>query len=110
MQWQAGYARTCQEDAVSSTTPEDQLARIQAALFAGRKIEAIKLYREATGTDLAEAKERVEAMEAELRQGQPDRFAARPSGQGCMAVALVALTMAAVLAALIWLFGRMLGW
>jgi len=96
---------------VSSPTPEAQLARIQAALFAGRKIEAIKVYREATGASLAEAKERVEAMEAELRRDQPDRFAARPAGQGCSGVLLVvALSMAVVLAAVVLLFGKLPRW
>ena len=40
----------------------DQRAQIAAALQAGKKIEAIKLMREATGMGLAEAKAAVEAM------------------------------------------------
>ena len=40
------------------------------ALRRGAKIEAIKLYREATGTGLAEAKSVVEALEQSLRTGQ----------------------------------------
>jgi ribosomal protein L7/L12 len=39
---------------------------IEAAIRAGRKIEAIKLYREAFGTDLKGAKDAVEALEARL--------------------------------------------
>lgn len=57
---------------MSNATPEQQLARIQAALFEGRKIEAIKLYRQATGVGLAEAKERIDAKEVQLRQSQHD--------------------------------------
>ncbi|MCT2398379.1 ribosomal protein L7/L12 [Novosphingobium mangrovi (ex Huang et al. 2023)] len=38
-------------------------AEIEAAIAEGRKIEAIKLLREATGMGLKEAKEAVEAME-----------------------------------------------
>ena len=42
----------------------DDVLRIRAELAAGRKIEAIKLYREASGAGLAEAKRAVEALEA----------------------------------------------
>ena len=95
---------------MTSATPEELLARIQAALFAGQKIEAIRLYREATGASLSEAKARVESMEAELRQSQPGRFATPPTQQGCVAVVLVGLVMAAVLAVVFWLVGQILGW
>jgi ribosomal protein L7/L12 len=40
------------------------LADIRGHIAAGRKIEAIKLYRDATGAGLAEAKEAVELIEA----------------------------------------------
>ncbi len=43
--------------------PPDVRAKIAAALQAGKKIEAIKLMREASGMGLAEAKAAVEAME-----------------------------------------------
>ncbi|HZY40404.1 MAG TPA: hypothetical protein VFF59_00230 [Anaerolineae bacterium] len=39
---------------------------IEAAIRSGRKIEAIKRYREAFGTDLKGAKDAVEALEARL--------------------------------------------
>jgi hypothetical protein len=54
--------------------PEAQ-AQIQAALFRGQKIEAIRLFRECTGAGLAEAKLAVEQLEAKLRAAEPDRFA-----------------------------------
>jgi ribosomal protein L7/L12 len=41
---------------------DGQLAQIRAALATGNKIEAIKLYRAATGVGLKEAKDAVEAM------------------------------------------------
>jgi ribosomal protein L7/L12 len=41
----------------------DTLTRVTALLAAGQKIEAIKLYREATGVDLKAAKDAVEALE-----------------------------------------------
>jgi ribosomal protein L7/L12 len=43
---------------------QDLLDGIRAHIAAGRKIEAIKLYREATGAGLAEAKRAVELIEA----------------------------------------------
>ncbi len=54
--------------------PNDDLERIRAALTAGNKIQAIKLYREATGAGLAEAKKAVEAFEV------GGTFEASPSG------------------------------
>jgi ribosomal protein L7/L12 len=50
-----------QFDPFAAVTPE-----VMAALREGRKIEAIKLYRQATGADLAEAKEIIE--EAQRRR------------------------------------------
>jgi ribosomal protein L7/L12 len=40
-------------------------AEIAASLSAGRKIEAIKLYREAYGTDLKDAKDAVDTLQAQ---------------------------------------------
>ncbi|MGD0897024.1 MAG: acylphosphatase [Thermoguttaceae bacterium] len=50
-----------------SSEAEPLLAQIQTLLAEGRKIEAIKRYREATGAGLAAAKEMVEAIE----RGEP---------------------------------------
>jgi hypothetical protein len=61
---------------MNTPIPEDNLAAIKTALFAGRKIEAIKLYREFTEAGLADAKNAVEKMEAELRAASPERFKA----------------------------------
>jgi ribosomal protein L7/L12 len=41
-------------------------AEIEAAIRAGRKIEAIKLYRETYGTDLKSAKDAVDALQLRL--------------------------------------------
>ena len=43
-------------------------AGIVAALHAGQKIEAIKLYREAYGTDLKDAKDALDAWQAQQAQ------------------------------------------
>jgi hypothetical protein len=46
---------------MNAPVPEDTLAAIEAALRQGRKIDAIKLYRQCTGAGLAEAKAAVES-------------------------------------------------
>ncbi|MFL6110155.1 MAG: ribosomal protein L7/L12 [Catenulispora sp.] len=63
---------------------------IHAEIFRGRKIQAIKLYREATGADLKTAKDAVESTESDLRARHPDRFTAPPSSGGCLTMLLLA--------------------
>lgn len=76
---------------------DEQLRQISEELFAGRKIGAIKIYREATGCQLVVAKTEVEKVEAVLRQKEPERFARK---SGCVGVlvcgALVVLGMLTV--------------
>jgi len=71
--------------------------KILDALAAGRKIEAIKLYREATGQGLAEAKGFIEQLSRELDQ-QPPEPGAEPASEapedkpgGCLGVVLLGL-------------------
>lgn len=70
---------------------------ILANLYAGRKIAAIKVYREATGQGLQESKEFVEAIEARLREESPERFQYGPNA-GCGAGVVVVILLAALLA------------
>jgi len=63
---------------MDAAIPEDLLARVSEALYHGKKIEAIKWYRDLTGTGLAEAKRVVEQCEVELRLKTPDKFVTRP--------------------------------
>ena len=67
-------------------------AEIVALLEAGRKLEAVKLYRERTGVDLKQARDAVEAIAA-------DRRIVVPSGSGCLGVVLlmVAILLASTL-------------
>lgn len=67
---------------------DSQRQEIQTHLFAGRKIQAIKAYREAMGTDLKDAKDAVDAMDIELRAASPEKFTA-PSKGGCLPVVVV---------------------
>lgn len=82
---------------MSSDLPNEIIDAVRQALFRGNKIEAIKLYREATGLGLTESKEFIDALEAEL----PRRSPVMPSsvlGEGCssiFAVVAVAIPLAA---------------
>lgn len=67
---------------------DEEMEQIRTAIFAGRKIEAIKRYRECSGAGLKEAKDFVEALEVELRQRVPEQFSATASGSGCLGMLL----------------------
>ena len=69
---------------------EDQVRAITDSLLAGRKIEAIKIYREATGEGLKEAKEFIESLTDSLREKYPDKFPA--AKKGCASVIVLGLT------------------
>lgn len=68
---------------------EANIARLSEMIFQGRKIEAIKVYREMTGSGLKESKEAVEELEATLRQQAPEKFSAGAAGKGCGGAAAV---------------------
>jgi hypothetical protein len=72
-----------QRDFRDQPLPDDVTEEIKAALFHGRKIDAIKLYRQVSGQGLKEAKDFVETLEEELRVSDPTRFVAGPRGKGC---------------------------
>jgi hypothetical protein len=75
------------------------------ALLAGRKIEAIKIYRELTGLGLRESKDEVEAIEARLRAQFPDKFPVAAQGKGCLtAVVMVALLIGGSAFSAYWFF------
>jgi ribosomal protein L7/L12 len=67
---------------------QEQINAITGAIFTGRKIEAIKLYRDSTDASLAEAKEFIEKLEAELRLQHPDKFTAAPQAQSKIMIAI----------------------
>ena len=80
-------------------TPEE-IRGIGDALASGNKIAAIKLYREATGKDLKEAKDFVEALLVQLQEQDPEKYAVRTGGYavrtgGCVPVLLVCLGLLA---------------
>ena len=68
---------------MATPIPDGDLDRIRNALYGGRKIEAIKLYRESSGAGLKEAKDFADGLEDELRRTEPQNFAAPPAKWGC---------------------------
>jgi ribosomal protein L7/L12 len=69
------------EDAIPNVAPGSFEEQILALLQGGKKIEAIKLYREKTGKGLKEAKDAVEALAKEHN--------ITPSKAGCAGVLLI---------------------
>ena len=78
----------------------DDINAIEAAVFAGEKIQAIRLYRDATGEGLKESKDFIDALEAELRRTEPTRFTV-PAAKGCGVSVLWLLSVLGVLIGLI---------
>lgn len=64
--------------------PDDALRQMHEDIFAGEKIQAIKIHRETTGSDLGEAKAAVDAIDAELRAKSPERFKPEVARAGCL--------------------------
>jgi ribosomal protein L7/L12 len=69
---------------MSHRIPEATLGQIHDALFASEKIRAIKIHREATGSSLGEAKDAIDAIDAELRASSPERFKPEAARAGCV--------------------------
>jgi hypothetical protein len=81
---------------------DDQRDAIIASLYAGRRIDAIKQYRVATGHGLKEAKDFIDALEVRLREESPELFqTAAPAG--CSGGVVVVILLSAILAALVGL-------
>jgi hypothetical protein len=72
-----------------------QKEQLTQAIFQGRKIEAIKVYRDVTGQGLAESKAAVEQLEAHLRQTKPDLFQVASGKSGCASAVMAAVVLGA---------------
>ena len=92
---------------MSDQLTQEQIDNIQNALAACRKIEAIKIYREATGQGLKEAKDFVEALIPKLIEQDPQKFAKLASQKtgGCAGVVLLGICL---VGALVWIGGSIL--
>jgi len=88
----------------AATQPTDAMQEVSALLAAGRKIEAIRVYRTATGVGLKEAKDAVDALEGEINPGAVVAHdAAMRRFRGLVVAAFV---VAAILVALAFLLTR----
>lgn len=77
--------------------------RLLDAIFHGRKIEAIKLYRELNaGMGLKEAKEAIEKLASELHSRSPDKFTKPPAGHIPVACIAILLLIAGIVAYQVW--------
>lgn len=68
---------------------ESKKAELADLILKGRKIEAVRLYRESTGMGLKDSKEAVEALEKEMREEIPEKFMTEPGG--CAGVVLLGI-------------------
>lgn len=85
---------------MSEELSKDTVDIIAGALESGRKIEAIKIYREATGQGLKEAKDFIDQLIPRLKEQDPERYAklSASSGAGCASMILVAVGVGIALA------------
>lgn len=60
--------------------PDEEMNQVLDAIYSGQKILAVKIYKEARNTGLAEAKQFIEQLTDELRQQHPERFSQSKSG------------------------------
>ena len=74
---------------------------IREAVLAGRKIDAIKLYRKGTGAGLKEAKDFVDDLERELGGTEPRMANPANSHSGCAGIIIVVVGFAGLLAKLL---------
>ena len=83
------------EDMADQPT-EGQIEEITKELAAGRKIQAIKIYREATGKGLKDAKDFIDALIPRLKEEDPEAFAklSVPQRSGCASVVLFCAALA----------------
>lgn len=75
----------------------EQLDEIRKCLAGGRKIEAIKIYRGATGQGLKESKKYVDSMIVRLLEKDPVKYEkVAHSGSGCMSVLVLGFGLTAL--------------
>jgi ribosomal protein L7/L12 len=83
--------------------PEEDAKKMTDFIFAGQKIAAIKMYKEATGLGLKESKDVIDALEKQLREECPENFT-HAAKTGCSVVLAggVLLALAAGAMAAVW--------
>ena len=69
---------------MSQQLPPDVVQSIEESIARGQKLDAIKQYRDATGSGLKESKDFIDALTSQLIERDPERYAhARSSSAGC---------------------------
>ena len=85
---------------------DTQQKQVDDLILAGRKIEAIKVYREAVPqSDLTQAKSAVDERERELKKNNPQPVGASPKKSGCLSL-LAGVIMLVVVGLIIVNLGR----
>ncbi len=76
------------------TPSDEQIQEIAGLLAEGKKIEAIKVYREATGKGLKDAKDFIDALIPKLIEQDPEKYdKIAKSGGGCASMVVFALIL-----------------
>lgn len=70
---------------------DSQREEVLNAIRSGQKINAIKIYRDLTGSGLKEAKEFIELLTAQLLKDDPDAIKSSSSGCGTAVVLFAAV-------------------
>ncbi|MCC9642426.1 hypothetical protein LOC71_09085 [Rhodopirellula sp. JC740] len=70
--------------------PPETLERLRSLILEGNKIQAIKLYREATDASLRESKVQIEQLSDELRISHPKQMTVNES-TGCAGMLLLSI-------------------
>jgi len=79
---------------MSEELSPDAKNQIADAIFTRNKLHAIKLYRDATGQGLKEAKDFIDALTAELQEKSPEKFTSGgESSSGCGSAAVLLISV-----------------
>ena len=74
-----------------SEIPPAVMEEIMEAIYKGRKLNAVKIYKESSGKSLLEAKTFIEGLTAELKSTSPEKFDTK-SATGCAGLILLLAT------------------
>ena len=85
-----------------SPVPPSSRQEVERLLTEGKKIEAVRAVRQATGLGLKEAKDAADAIESDLRRREPLKFRAADLQKkgGCLGAVLLLLTGIATIVAI----------
>jgi hypothetical protein len=90
-----------EKEKMAEQPTQEQIEQIGSALASGRKIEAIKIYREVTGKGLKESKAFIDALIPKLKEQNPETYgklsASRSAGCASVILLCMGLTTAFVL-------------